>query len=345
MELKSKFETDNAGAIEAAAKELAAANAVEATGEGASAGADSEALIMQKRRITELEEQLAKLEARNVELQAALEASLASGGGDEEGAMSAGTSAHIEALKQAHATELQDQRTKLSQQYSEAQRRAVEIAVSKVKGTPSSADAVEQAVQARLKALEDEREAAVQQTIQAAVEAKEAEMHDAQKAALQERYDAGKNEAKLRQTLLQGKNEKLVAEVAALKAAAGGVAPATAAATPAAPAASPVAPVTSAFPPTTPARGGAPARGTSVRGAAARGGRGGRGGAHAAMAAAAESSTPGGATKRKLGAAAEGTGAAGAEGQAAKKARPAGGAIAIRGARGGRGGGAAGASS
>ncbi|GAC97197.1 filament-forming protein [Pseudozyma hubeiensis SY62] len=195
-QLKSDFAENNAEAIEKAVQERLAAGGNGVSGVGA-AYSESEVAAL-RLRIAELEEKLAAAEERIREL----EAQLASA--------QSGVPTDVTELKAAHAQELQELKASLEAKYAQA--------------PPASTAAdgdVESQVQLRLKALEDEREAAVQEAIAAAVSAREAELKAQYDESAKARFEAGKNEANLRNTLMikqkDNKINKLTAEIAALK--------------------------------------------------------------------------------------------------------------------------------
>ncbi|KAJ9477644.1 Protein MLP1 [Pseudozyma hubeiensis] len=195
-QLKNDFAENNAEAIEKAVQERLSAGGNGASGASA---ADSESEVAALRmRIAELEEKLAAAEERIREL----EAQLASA---ESGVLT-----DVAELKAAHAQELQELKASLEAKYAQAAPAA----------TAADGD-VESQVQLRLKALEDEREAAVQEAIAAAVSAREAELKAQYDESAKARFEAGKNEANLRNTLMikqkDNKINKLTAEIAALK--------------------------------------------------------------------------------------------------------------------------------
>jgi nucleoprotein TPR len=284
-----------------------------------------------QQRISELENQLKQANERIAALQ--------------EG----GAAADVEELKKEHEAALREQEGRLSVQYLERQKQAVEIAVQKAISTDAQhrtgGEDVEAQVQQRLMQFESER----QTQMQSAIEAKEQELRKTYEEQLKARYEAGKEEVALRNKLLlktrDQKIERLTNELNTLK----GIAPSSGVAT------TPLNPASSAFRPAvrptaapvavTPRGGGGAGRGT------------GRGGGPAPIAVA------GGPQKRKLSsdataAVGQSTAAgvvmtdavqAGGGGTLPKKPRQAGGPIAIRGSprggaaiRGGRGGGAAG---
>lgn len=297
----------------------------------------SQELEILRSRIVQLEGELQQANQRIAELQAS-GAAISEGGSD------------LEQLKREHQQALREQEGKLSTQFSEQQKRAVEIAVQKARSAAGSGENVEEKVQERLKAFEDQR----QVELQSAIQAKEQEIRAHYDEQLKARYEAGKEEVTLRNKLLiktkDSKIEKLTAELNALKgitppaqtgtagvngggaqpsAAAGSNAPETTSTVlPAKPAAGPMRGGAAPRPVARPVPGGPNARG----GAAFRGT--GRGGAQAV-----------GAQKRKLeggetsGAVQAGNADGGAD--ANKKPRPAGGPIAIRGGAGGQRGGSA----
>uniref|UniRef100_V5E7N8 Uncharacterized protein n=2 Tax=Kalmanozyma brasiliensis (strain GHG001) TaxID=1365824 RepID=V5E7N8_KALBG len=191
-QLKKDFAENNGEAIEKAVQErLASGNGTAETG---GAEADSE-LAALRLRVVELETKLQAAETRIRELEAQL---AASEGGHPD----------IASLKAAHAEELSQLRTSLEAQYA--------LSAS----TAPSGD-VESQVQERLKALEDERESAIQEAIAAAIAAREAELKTQYDESAKSRFEAGKNEANLRNTLMikqkDNKIAKLTAEIAALK--------------------------------------------------------------------------------------------------------------------------------
>lgn len=294
----------------------------------------SEEMETLRSRIVQLEGELQQANQRIAELQA-------------NGATISEGSADIEQLKREHEQALREQEGNLSTQYAEQQKRAIEIAVQKARSSAVAGDNVEEKVQERLKTFEDQR----QVELQSAIQSKEQEIRAHYDEQLKARYEAGKEEATLRNKLLikakDSKIEKLTAELNTLK----GIAPPTqvgtaavnggaigvSAAPEAATAGVPVRPAAASI------RGGAAPRPVArpvPGGMAARGGgvalRGtGRGGAQAV-----------GAQKRKLeggetGGSAQASNADGGGADANKKPRPAGGPIAIRGGAGGQRGGAA----
>ncbi|SPO21807.1 uncharacterized protein UTRI_01299_B [Ustilago trichophora] len=187
-QLKREFAENNAEAIERAVQErLAGGNTL--------AGADSEVETL-RARVAELE---AKLEAAETRIRE-LEAQLASA-----------ETADVAALKAEHAEELRRLQASLEAKY----------ATSPPTAAVAADGDVESQVQARLKALEDERETAVQEAISAAVSAREAELKAQYDENAKSRFEAGKNEANLRNTLMikqkDNKIAKLTAEIAALK--------------------------------------------------------------------------------------------------------------------------------
>lgn len=362
--LRQEWSDNHADEIEKAVRERTAAAAPGDGGDGSDAlqGGDATIVAQLRKRIEELEVQLKQRDARIAELEASLQ-------GTPQGAA-------LDQIKAQHQEELQLQESTLAQQFTERQKQAVEAAVRQTKASAgadmnangASTEAIEEQVQARLKAFEDERGAQQQSELQAAVEAKERELKAAHEEALKARYEAGKEEANLRNKLVvkqrDNKIEKLTKEIAQLKgesiatptsAEGGASAPATA---PTGPAVRPVPAASSAAPSGAATRGGAPA--AARGGAAGRGGavrpaqRGGRGGGAAGAATAAAATNAAAATaansnKRKLegagpnnnanNGAAQG-GPAG-DGNAPKKQRAAGSVISIRGGA-GRGGGQAG---
>ncbi|MCO5612962.1 hypothetical protein L7F22_067235 [Adiantum nelumboides] len=362
--LRQEWSDNHADEIEKAVRERTAAAAPEDGGDGSDAlqGGDATIVAQLRKRIEELEAQLKQRDARIAELETSLQ-------GTPQGAA-------LDQIKAQHQEELQLQEATLAQQFTERQKQAVEAAVRQTKASAgadmnangASTEAIEEQVQARLKAFEDERGAQQQSELQAAVEAKERELKAAHEEALKARYEAGKEEANLRNKLVvkqrDNKIEKLTKEIAQLKGESiatptsgegGASAPATA---PTGPAVRPVPAGSSAAPSGAATRGGAPA--AARGGAAGRGGavrpaqRGGRGGGAAGAATAAAATNAAAATaansnKRKLegagpnnnanNGAAQG-GPAG-DGNAPKKQRAAGSVISIRGGA-GRGGGQAG---
>ncbi|TKY85042.1 hypothetical protein EX895_006122 [Sporisorium graminicola] len=209
-QLKQQFTENNAEAIEKAVQErLAAANGT-VTGTHA-ADTDSEVAAL-RMRVAELEGKLQAAETRIREL----EAQLASAGSGEP------ISADVAELKRAHAEELQQLQASLEDKYAQA---------PAARGEDGD---IESQVQLRLKELEDEREVAVQEAIAAAVSARETELKAQYDETAKARFEAGKNEANLRNTLMikqkDNKIAKLTAEIAALKGeeapgASGGAAP------------------------------------------------------------------------------------------------------------------------
>lgn len=215
-QLKTEFAENNAEAIEKAVQERLVA------GNGSEASSDVATL---QARVAELEMKLASAETRIREL----EAQLASGDG-----------ADIAQLKEEHAEELRKLQENLEVKY------AQDPPTGSAGGSEGD---VEAQVQQRLKALEDEREAAVQDAIATAVSAREAELKAQYDENAKARFEAGKNEANLRNTLMikqkDNKIAKLTAEIAALK---GEEPPAAAATGAAAPPSGPAAASTSALP-------------------------------------------------------------------------------------------------
>ncbi|KAJ1032581.1 hypothetical protein NDA16_000604 [Ustilago loliicola] len=215
-QLKTEFAENNAEAIEKAVQERLAA--------GNPSGANADVATLQA-RVAELETKLAAAEKRIREL----EAQLASGDGTD-----------IAQLQAEHAEELRQLQASPEAKYAQ---------------NPSSASAgvaegdVEAQVQQHLKALEDEREVAVQDAIASAVSAREAELKAQYDENAKARFEAGKNEANLRNTLMikqkDNKIAKLTAEIAALK---GEEPPAVAATGAAAAPSGPAAAATSALP-------------------------------------------------------------------------------------------------
>ncbi|CBQ70476.1 conserved hypothetical protein [Sporisorium reilianum SRZ2] len=196
-QLKQEFAENNAEAIEKAVQERLAA------GNGTATGTDSDSEVATLRmRVAELEVKLQAAETRIRELEAQL-ASAASG---------EPVSTDIAQLKAAHAEELQQLQASLEAKYAQ----------SPPTFTAAAAEGdIESQVQLRLKALEDEREAAVQEAIAAAVSAREAELKAQYDETAKARFEAGKNEANLRNTLMikqkDNKIAKLTAEIASLK--------------------------------------------------------------------------------------------------------------------------------
>lgn len=343
----------------------------EESGQATTDGEGGVAALQLQQRIAGLEQQLEQANNRVQELEAAVAASTSQAGG---------AGADVQALQKEHETALREQEARLSLQFTERQKQAIEIAVNKARaaGAASGSEDVEGHVQERLKQFEDERALA----LQVAIETKEKELKTHYDEQLKTRYEAGKEEATLRNKLLiktrDGKIEKLTAELNQLK----GIAPSAAGGAPAANATAPAAPGPGASTrggmpgrpaarpvqaapaanqtgqaagqttvPSGPARGGAPTRGMAGRGGAAVNAQkrkidqtqspGGGGNGNAAEVPGAESAQ-------------DDSAAAGATGGLPKKPRPAGQPITIRGGaggqrggaanRGGRGGGAAGSS-
>ncbi|KIS71166.1 uncharacterized protein UMAG_01075 [Mycosarcoma maydis] len=191
-QLKKEFAENNAEAIEKAVQERLAAggNGNISTG-AADAGSDLSILRM---RVVELEGKLQASETRIRELEAQL--------------ASCNVPTDIAELKATHARELQELRTSLELKYAQL---------------PASVEGndVESQVQQRLSALEAERQVAVQEAIAAAVSVREAELKAQHDENAKARFEAGKNEANLRNTLMikqkDNKIAKLTAEIAALK--------------------------------------------------------------------------------------------------------------------------------
>ncbi|SPO43545.1 uncharacterized protein PSANT_01230 [Moesziomyces antarcticus] len=238
-ELKKEFAENNLEAIEKAVQERLAGS----TGDAGGSGGDADVAAL-RARVAELELQLQAAETRIHELEAQLAASA--------------QGEAVEHLKAAHAEELRQLQASLEAKY----------AASSSVGANTTGGDVEAAVQERLKVLEDEREAAVQEAIAAAVSAREAELKTQHDASVKARFEAGKNEANLRNTLLIKQKDnriaKLTAEIAALK----GEEPAT----PAGGAAPPTGPASASTLPTKPGvfgRGGAQAGRGAARGGAA----------------------------------------------------------------------------
>ncbi|SAM76766.1 uncharacterized protein UBRO_01625 [Ustilago bromivora] len=187
-QLKTEFAENNAEAIEKAVQARLAA--------GTTSGANVDVATLQA-RVAELEAKLAAAETRIRELEAQL---------------SSGDTADVAQLKAKHAEELRQLKTDLEIKYAQ---------------NPPTASAgaaegdVESRVQQRLKALEDKREAAVQDAIVSALAVREAELKAQYDESAKTRFEAGKNEANLRNTLMikqkDNKIAKLTAEIAALK--------------------------------------------------------------------------------------------------------------------------------
>ena len=231
-QLKAEFANNHAEAIQTAVNEKLAEQQQQQGESGASpAPADDTKLAELQARITELEQELEEANKQVNRLEIQISAGMA---GD----------AAFEQLRKQHAEELAAKEAEMS---------------SKIAALPK-ADAegtdVEEIMQARLKALEDERDAAIKE----AVEAARSQMDEQLKA----RFEAGKNEANLRNQLLVKQRDnriaKLTAEIAELKGEA-------------APAATPAAAV-----PTAPAAQGQTRPGVFGRGGAQGAARGGRGG-------------------------------------------------------------------
>ncbi|PWN53009.1 hypothetical protein IE53DRAFT_226421 [Violaceomyces palustris] len=216
-QLQKDFADNNAEAIERAVAER-----LSQQGQSKDAGesADAEALLAPLRaRIAELEEALQKSETKIRELETQLVSRPAADGAASSSTGTA-TSEEIEQLKKKHAEELKAQETALAEKFLAQQKKAVESSTSIAQGGPSEEE-IELKVQTRLKALEDERELGHAQAIKAAVEAKERELKAAHEENAKSRFEAGKNEANLRNTLMlkqrDNKIAKLVAEIAELK--------------------------------------------------------------------------------------------------------------------------------
>lgn len=327
-QLRQEWDTNHAAEIDKAVNERIASQGNEAV--GSTNKADVEAL---QQRIAQLEEEYQRAQERVKELEEASITQDASAGGSTEGEA---------ALSKRHEIELKELEARLSIQFMERQKQAVEVAVSKAQAAGAASDNVEEEVQKRLKQFEDGRSL----EMQSAVTAKEQELKDHYEQQLRARYEAGKEEATLRnKLLLKGRDnriEKLNAEINTLKGitptpASSGTesnAPAGVAVQSAVRGGLPVRPVGRPTPaPVTQAttsRGGAPTRGV------------GRGGSQAAA----------GAQKRKIDQQAAGeaknsntegqTASSANAGNVAKKPRPAGSPISIRGGGAGRGGGGAG---
>ncbi|SPO39742.1 uncharacterized protein PSFLO_05223 [Pseudozyma flocculosa] len=292
-QLKEEFASQHAEAIERAVGEKLAQ---QGTLDGSGDGEPNAALEQLRAKVAELEQALEAANQRIQELEAQLSARQAAAapadGAVGEGAADA--SDEVQELRQ----KLRVQEAELAEKYAMQQKTAVEESFLKGKASAAgssgsgapSAEAVEEQVQQRLKAVEDEREAARQQAIKDAVDAKERELKAQYEEQAKARFEAGKNEANLRNQLIVKQRDnriaKLQAEIAELKgesspatgassAAASGGAPAAAAAGGAAAGPSggsgipvPSAPAGAASRPGVFGRGGAPIRG---RGAATAG--------------------------------------------------------------------------
>ena len=130
-------------------------------------------------------------------------------------------------LQQRHEAALKEQQSRLTAQFGERQKSAVEIAVSKAKAAATAeisegSTAVEEQVQAKLKTFAEEKE----QQVNAAIEGKEKELKAAYEDQLKARYEAGKEEANLRNKLMlkskDNRIEKLTNELNTLKGTEGG---------------------------------------------------------------------------------------------------------------------------
>ncbi|SNX82457.1 uncharacterized protein MEPE_01163 [Melanopsichium pennsylvanicum] len=188
-ELKREFAENHAEAIEKAVRERLATK----SGNAAANEADVEVATL-RARVAELEAKLEAAEQRIRELEAQLVAN---------------ESPDIAQLKEAHAEALRQLQASLEEKY------------AAFASTSDGGTDVESQVQARLKALEDERQNAVQEAISAAITAREAELKAQHDENAKARFEAGKNEANLRNTLMikqkDNKIAKLTAEIAALK--------------------------------------------------------------------------------------------------------------------------------
>ncbi|PWZ03059.1 hypothetical protein BCV70DRAFT_197295 [Testicularia cyperi] len=213
-DLKKEFAESHADAIERAVQERIGSTA---------AGGSSDEIVQLRARVEELQGKLTAAETRIKELETML-----AGGSGGAPAPEAG----IIQLQTQHAEELRALEAALTVKYAEQQKSAVEQAFARgqqqaATGVSVGLDAggdstdVETIVQQRLKALEDERETAVQEAISAAVAAREQELKAQYDANAKARFEAGKNEANLRNQLMikqkDNKIAKLTAEIAALK--------------------------------------------------------------------------------------------------------------------------------
>ncbi|KAN0060627.1 Protein mlp1 [Thecaphora frezii] len=274
-QLKEEFASNHSAAINRAVEEMLSQQA--AAPAAAEEGNSNASLDQLKAHVAELEQALEAANARIQELEAQLATQTGASGAVGEGP--ANSSQEVQQLRQ----QLRKQESELTEKYAAQQKAAVEESFLKGKASVASgggggesallADAVEEQVQQRLKAVEDERESARQQAIKEAVDAKERELKAQFEEQAKARFEAGKNEANLRNQLIVKQRDnriaKLQAEIAELKGeAAPGAAPAlTASAVTAAPAAgaasntsAPTAPAGAARPSVF-GRGGAPTRG------------------------------------------------------------------------------------
>ncbi|KAL9931668.1 hypothetical protein V8E36_009454 [Tilletia maclaganii] len=301
--------------------------------------ADSNLLALQE-RLAKQEEELKQAHARIAELEAALAAAAITkpAGEGEEGSSAASNAAEIEALKAQHIQELAKVRTEATAAGIEKQRE-LEATIAKLKEGQSATEEgagggvsaepdpekVEEEVQKRLSALENEREAAQVAAVKTAVDTQLKEVTEKHKAEVQDATERAKTEANLRNQLHLSKRdktiEKLEKELAELKNKASAEAEKPAAAETAAPAAAvaepaDVKPAEAAKPAATPnalrghsiaTRTGPTLRGSSIAGASTRAGPAAAAAAAAAASAASTNTpaaTPTGPAKRKLGAAA-----------------------------------------
>lgn len=214
QKLREQWIQDHASEIEKAVNERAGVP------DAASLVGNDETLTALRQRISELEIELERANARIKELE--------EGGGGGAAASNTMTS-EVADLQQQHQAALQEQESRLSAQFIQRQKSAVEIAVNKAKAAAAAeanisgeaSQDVEEQIQTRLKAFEDER----QIQLNAALEAKEKELRGAYEEQLKARYEAGKEESTLRNKLIlkskDNKIEKLTNELNALKGVAG----------------------------------------------------------------------------------------------------------------------------